>query len=82
MRFVLMLASLQLVGQAQGGETSMEHPTLYRSIRERAFEMVEAQVLSCGGVLVLAVLAMLLIWLGVYPSPLLDLIRASLVGLN
>jgi len=38
--------------------------------------------LSRGGVLVLAVLAMLLIWLGVYPSPLLDLIRASLASLN
>jgi NADH-quinone oxidoreductase subunit N len=40
------------------------------------------EVLSRGGALVLAVLAMLLIWLGVYPTPLLDLIRASLVGLN
>jgi NADH-quinone oxidoreductase subunit N len=40
------------------------------------------EVLSRGGALVLAVLAMLLIWLGVYPSPLLDLIRVSLVGLN
>jgi NADH-quinone oxidoreductase subunit N len=40
------------------------------------------EVLSHGGVLVLAVLAMLVIWLGVYPTPLLDLIRSSLVGLN
>jgi NADH-quinone oxidoreductase subunit N len=40
------------------------------------------EVLSRGGALVLAVLAVLMIWLGVYPSPLLDLIRASLVGLN
>ena len=40
------------------------------------------EVLSRGGVLVLAVLAVLMIWLGVYPSPLLDLIRAGLAGLN
>jgi NADH-quinone oxidoreductase subunit N len=41
-----------------------------------------SEVLSRGGVLVLAVLATLVIWLGVYPTPLLDLIRTSLVGLN
>jgi NADH-quinone oxidoreductase subunit N len=40
------------------------------------------EVLSRGGALVLAVLAVLMIWLGVYPGPLLDLIRTSLVGLN
>jgi NADH-quinone oxidoreductase subunit N len=40
------------------------------------------EVLSRGGALVLAVLAILLLWLGVYPSPLLDLIRTSLAGLN
>jgi len=38
--------------------------------------------LSRGGALILAGLAVVMIWLGVYPSPLLDLIRASLVGLN
>ena len=38
--------------------------------------------LSRGGALVLALLAVLIIWLGVYPSPLLNLIRASVVGLN
>jgi len=37
---------------------------------------------SRGGALVLAVLAMLLIWFGVYPAPLLDLIRATVLGLN
>ncbi|HUO28536.1 MAG TPA: NADH-quinone oxidoreductase subunit N [Bryobacteraceae bacterium] len=40
------------------------------------------EVLPRGVALVLAVLAVLTIWIGVYPSPLLDLIRASLVGLN
>jgi NADH-quinone oxidoreductase subunit N len=40
------------------------------------------EVLSRGGVLVLAALAMLLIWFGVYPGPLLNLIRTSLGGLN
>jgi len=40
------------------------------------------EVLSRSGVVVLAVLAVLMIWLGVYPSPLLDLIRTSLAGLN
>ena len=43
---------------------------------------VPSQALSRGGVLVLVALAVLVIWLGVYPSPLLDLIRTSLVGLN
>jgi len=41
-----------------------------------------SEALSRGWVLVLAVLAMLVIWLGVYPGPLLDLIRTSLAGLN
>jgi len=40
------------------------------------------EVLSRRGVLVLAALAMLLIWFGVYPSPLVNLIRISLAGLN
>jgi NADH-quinone oxidoreductase subunit N len=40
------------------------------------------EVLSRCGVLVLAVLAVLVIWLGVYPGPLLDLIRISLAGFN
>ena len=40
------------------------------------------ELLPRGGVIVLAVLATLLIWLGVYPSPLLDLIRTTLAGLN
>ena len=35
-----------------------------------------------GGAFVLAVLTILLIWLGVYPSPLLNLIQAAVSGLN
>lgn len=35
-----------------------------------------------GGVFVLAVLTILLIWFGVYPSPLIDLIRTAVTGLN
>jgi NADH-quinone oxidoreductase subunit N len=35
-----------------------------------------------GGVFVLGVLAILLIWLGVYPTPLLNLIRATMGGAN
>jgi len=37
---------------------------------------------SAGGALVLAALAILLIWFGVYPAPLLDLIRTTVLGLN
>jgi NADH-quinone oxidoreductase subunit N len=40
------------------------------------------EALPRGGALVLAMLAVLIIWLGVYPSPLLDLIRTSVAGLN
>ncbi len=35
-----------------------------------------------GGVFVLAVLTILLIWFGVYPSPLINLIRTAVTGLN
>ena len=52
---------------------------LYSDPPEHAAPLVG---LPRGGVLVLALLAMLLIWLGVYPSPLLNLIRSSLAGLN
>jgi len=37
---------------------------------------------SAGGALVLAALAILLVWLGVYPAPLLNLIRSTVLGLN
>ena len=37
---------------------------------------------SGGGALVLAALAILLIWFGVYPAPLLHLIRSAVLGLN
>ena len=47
-----------------------------------AEQAARSEVLSGGGALVLALLAILLIWLGVYPSPLLDLIRTSLGGFN
>jgi NADH-quinone oxidoreductase subunit N len=39
------------------------------------------RALSPAGGFVLAVLTVLLIWFGVYPAPLLELIRASMVGL-
>jgi NADH-quinone oxidoreductase subunit N len=40
------------------------------------------QMVSRSGALVVAVLAILLIWFGVYPTPLLDLIRTTMEGLN
>lgn len=39
-------------------------------------------IVSQGGTLALAVFAVLLIWFGIYPAPLLNLIRATVAGLN
>jgi NADH-quinone oxidoreductase subunit N len=38
--------------------------------------------LSLASSLVLAVLTLLLVWLGVYPSPLIHIIQATVVGLR
>jgi NADH:ubiquinone oxidoreductase subunit 4 (subunit M) len=39
------------------------------------------QLVSLSGAFVVAALALLLIWFGVYPTPLLDLIRTTMEGL-
>ena len=39
-------------------------------------------LVSQGGTVVLALLTILLIWLGVYPTPLLSLIRTTMARLN
>ena|ERR1700722_5185618 len=52
---------------------------LYSAPQEQAAPL---ELVSRGGALILAVLAILLIWLGVYPAPLLDLIRTSMEVLN
>ena len=52
---------------------------LYAASPERE---VPRPKLSGGGALVLAALAILLIWFGVYPAPLLHLIRSTVLGLN
>ena len=53
--------------------------TLYSDAPEHAASI---SIVSRSGTLVLAVLTILLIWLGVYPAPLLNLIRATVAGLN
>jgi NADH-quinone oxidoreductase subunit N len=53
--------------------------TLYSAPPERA---VPIQNLAWGSACVLGVLAILLIWLGVYPTPLLNLIRTAMSGLS
>jgi NADH:ubiquinone oxidoreductase subunit 4 (subunit M) len=40
------------------------------------------QRVAPGGAVVLAVLTILLIWFGVYPEPLLNLIRTAMAGLS
>jgi NADH:ubiquinone oxidoreductase subunit 2 (chain N) len=45
-------------------------------------EPAPVQKVSRGSALVLAVLAILLIWFGVYPTPLLNLIRTTVAGFN
>jgi NADH-quinone oxidoreductase subunit N len=45
-------------------------------------EHVPVQMVSRGGAFILVVLTILLIWIGVYPTPLLDLIRTTTAGLN
>jgi NADH-quinone oxidoreductase subunit N len=45
-------------------------------------EHVPVQVVSQGGAFILVVLTILLIWFGVYPTPLLNLIRTTTAGLN
>jgi NADH-quinone oxidoreductase subunit N len=45
-------------------------------------EPAPVQMVSRGGALVLGVLASLLIWFGVYPTPLLNLIRSTVAVLN
>jgi NADH-quinone oxidoreductase subunit N len=52
---------------------------LYSAPQEQAAPL---ELVSRGGALILAVLAILLIWFGVYPAPLLDLIRTSMEVLN
>jgi NADH-quinone oxidoreductase subunit N len=51
---------------------------LYSAAPERA----PIQIVSRGGAFILVVLTVLLIWFGVYPAPLLNLIRATTAGLN
>jgi NADH-quinone oxidoreductase subunit N len=53
--------------------------TLFSASPERQFSM---QRLGRGSAFVLGGLAVLLIWFGVYPAPLLNLIRATIGGLN
>ncbi len=53
--------------------------TLFSAAPERQFSM---QRLDRSSALVLGGLAVLLIWFGVYPAPLLNLIRATIGGLN
>ncbi len=52
--------------------------TLYSNPSEHAAPI---RVLSRGGAFILAVLAILLIWFGVYPAPLVNLIRTTMAGL-
>jgi NADH-quinone oxidoreductase subunit N len=51
---------------------------LYSAPPERA----PIQMVSRGGAFILVVLTVLLIWFGVYPTPLLNLIRVTTAGLN
>ena len=53
--------------------------TLFSAVPERQFAM---QRLKWGSAIVLGGLAVLLIWFGVYLAPLLNLIRATMSGLN
>ena len=53
--------------------------TLYSDPPEHAAPI---QVVSRGGAFILVVLTILLIWFGVYPTPLLNLIRTSMAGLS
>jgi NADH-quinone oxidoreductase subunit N len=53
--------------------------TLYSDPPEHAAPI---QVASRGGAFILVVLTILLIWFGVYPTPLLNLIRTSMAGLS
>ena len=53
--------------------------TLYSDPPEHAAPM---QMVSRGGAFILVVLTILLIWFGVYPTPLLNLIRTSIAGLG
>lgn len=52
---------------------------LYSAPQEQAAPL---ELVSRGSALILAVLAILLIWFGVYPAPLLDLIRRTMEVLN
>jgi NADH-quinone oxidoreductase subunit N len=52
---------------------------LYAAPPEHA---VPIQMVSRGGAFVLLMLAILLIWFGVYPTPLINLIRTTMAGLN
>jgi NADH-quinone oxidoreductase subunit N len=51
---------------------------LYSAPPERA----PVQMVSRGGAFILVVLTVLLIWFGVYPTPLLNLIRTTTAGFN
>src|SRR4029077_4607116 len=51
---------------------------LYSAVPERA----PIQMVSRGGAFILVVLVILLIWFGVYPTPLLNLIRTTTGGFN
>jgi NADH:ubiquinone oxidoreductase subunit 4 (subunit M) len=52
--------------------------TLYSAPVELAAPI---QMPSRGGALILILLAILLIWFGIYPAPLLNLIRITMAGL-
>ncbi len=52
---------------------------LYSAPSERAAPM---EIVSRGGALILVILTLLLLWFGVYPTPLLDLIRTTMAGHN
>jgi NADH-quinone oxidoreductase subunit N len=52
---------------------------LYSAATERAAPI---PMVSRGGVFILVALSILLIWFGVYPTPLLNLIRTTMAGLN
>ena len=53
--------------------------TLYSAPQAQAAPLA---LVSRGSAVIVGVLAILLIWFGVYPAPLLDLIRTTMVGIN
>jgi len=56
--------------------------TLFSAVPERPDRQSSMKGIEWGSAFVLGALAILLIWFGVYPAPLLNLIRATIGGLN